>query len=145
LQACQKIPFMLEAMDSLEHNNANNITVKARAYYLTEHSQPDQGRYGFGYTITITNQGSVPVRLLDRHWLITDGTGRKQEVKGVGVIGQQPIIQPGKSYEYSSFCPLTTPYGYMEGSYGLMDEQGQAFRAEIPMFTLGIPTSRTLN
>jgi ApaG protein len=131
---------MLEAM-----TDAKDIQVQAHAYYLAEHSEPEQGRYGFGYTITITNQGSVPVQLLDRHWLITDGLGRKQEVKGVGVIGQQPVIQPGQSYEYSSFCPLTTPYGYMEGSYGMTDEQGNQFRAEIPLFTLGTPTSRTLN
>lgn len=121
-----------------------DIRVQARSYYLAEHSQPEQGRYGFGYTITITNQSTIPVQLLDRHWLITDGLGRKQEVKGVGVIGQQPVIQPGESYEYSSFCPLTTPYGYMEGSYGMIDEQGESFRAEIPMFTLGTP-ARTLN
>jgi ApaG protein len=123
----------------------NNVNVRTQAYYLATHSQPDQGRYGFGYTITIDNQGKTPVQLLDRHWLITDGIGRKQEVKGVGVIGQQPVIQPGESYQYSSFCPLTTSYGYMEGSYGMIDEQGNHFRAEIPMFTLGTPTARTLN
>jgi ApaG protein len=124
--------------------DSKNIQVQARSYYLAEHSEPTQGRFGFGYTITITNQGSVPVQLLDRHWLITDGLGRKQEVKGVGVIGQQPVIQPGQSYEYSSFCPLTTAHGYMEGSYGMADESGQQFRAEIPLFTLGSP-ERSLN
>ncbi len=121
-----------------------DIQVKAHTYYLPEHSQPEAGRYSFGYTITITNQSDVPVQLLDRHWLITDGIGRKQEVKGIGVVGQQPVIGAGERYEYSSFCPLTTPYGYMEGSYGMVDEQGNLFRAEIPMFTLGTPT-RTLN
>jgi ApaG protein len=121
-----------------------DILVEARSYYLAEHSQPEHGRFGFGYTITITNKSSVPVQLLDRHWLITDGLGRKQEVKGMGVIGQQPVIQPGESYEYSSFCPLTTPYGYMEGSYGMTDEQGNGFRTEIPLFSLGEAT-RTLN
>lgn len=122
-----------------------DISVKAHAYYLTEHSQPEQGRYSFGYTITITNQGKENVQLLDRHWLITDGIGRRQEVKGVGVVGQQPIIEPGDSYEYSSFCPLTTAYGYMEGSYGMVDDKGNQFRAEIPMFVLGEPTARSLN
>jgi ApaG protein len=124
---------------------AYNVKVQAVAFYLPEHSQPLSNRYSFGYSITITNQSAVAVQLLDRHWIITDGIGRKQEVKGVGVVGQQPVIQPGESYEYSSFCPLTTPYGYMEGSYGMIDEQGNPFRAEIPMFTLGTPTSRTLN
>jgi ApaG protein len=138
---------MLEAMNNIESKNlaTKRINVKAHAYYLAEHSQPEQGRYGFGYTITITNQSKESVQLLDRHWIITDGIGRKQEVKGVGVIGQQPVLQPGETYEYSSFCPLTTPYGYMEGSYGMADAQGQPFRAEIPMFTLGTPTTRTLN
>ncbi len=120
------------------------VLVKAHAYYLPEHSQPEQGRYSFGYTITITNQGDESVQLLDRHWLITDGLGRKQEVKGVGVIGQQPVIQPGETYEYSSFCPLTTPYGYMEGSYGLVSKESKKFRTDVPMFTLGAPV-RTLN
>jgi ApaG protein len=131
---------MLEPM-----TNAKEIHVHAHSYYLAEHSQPEQARYGFGYTITITNQSNESVQLLDRHWIITDGIGRKQEVKGVGVVGQQPVIQPGESYEYSSFCPLTTPYGYMEGTYGMVDEHGNQFRAEIPMFTLGEPTARSLN
>jgi ApaG protein len=122
-----------------------DIKVQATAFYLPEHSQPSSGRYSFGYSITITNQSDVPVQLLERHWIITDGIGRKQEVKGIGVVGQQPVIQPGESYEYSSFCPLTTPYGYMEGSYGMADEQGNQFRAEIPMFVLGKPTARSLN
>jgi ApaG protein len=123
----------------------NKVEVKVNSYYLAEHSRPEQGRYGFGYTITINNQGQTPVQLLDRHWVITDGIGRTQEVKGAGVIGEQPVIAAGQSYEYSSFCPLTTAYGYMEGSYGMVDEQGNHFRAEIPMFTLGTPTPRTLN
>jgi ApaG protein len=122
----------------------NTVTVTAHAYYLAEHSKPEESRYGFGYTITIHNQGDSVVQLLDRHWLITDGLGRKQEVKGLGVIGQQPVIQPNERYEYSSFCPLTTPYGYMEGSYGMVDNQGNHFRTEIPMFVLG-ESPRLLN
>jgi ApaG protein len=122
----------------------NSVKVIAQAYYLAEHSQPKQGEYSFGYTITITNQGDLPVQLLDRHWLITDGVGRTQEVRGLGVVGEQPVIQPKDSYQYSSFCPLTTAYGYMEGSYGMIDAQGNSFRTEIPMFTLG-QTPRTLN
>jgi ApaG protein len=122
-----------------------DVKVQATSFYLPEHSQPSSGRYAFGYSITITNQSNVPVQLLDRHWIITDGIGRKQEVKGVGVVGQQPVIQPGAKYEYSSFCPLTTPYGYMEGTYGMVDEQGNQFRTEIPMFVLGNPTARNLN
>jgi ApaG protein len=128
----------------LERMN-HDVKVQAVSFYLPEHSQPQNNRYSFGYSITITNQSSTPVQLLDRHWIITDGIGRKQEVKGVGVVGQQPIIQPGESYEYSSFCPLTTPYGYMEGTYGMVDEQGNQFRTEIPMFILGEPTARNLN
>ena len=103
------------------------VNVVAKSYYLSEHSKPQDGRFGFGYTITITNQSDTAVQLLDRHWIITDGLGRKQEVKGLGVIGQQPFIQPGESYEYSSFCPLTTPYGYMEGTYGMVDSRETIF------------------
>lgn len=121
------------------------ITITVQTYYLQEHSQPEQGKYGFGYTITIKNESNIDVQLLDRHWIITDGLGRKQEVKGIGVIGQQPTIQAGHTYEYSSFCPLTTPYGYMEGSYGMIDNQGNLFRTEIPMFVLGTPAKRNLN
>jgi ApaG protein len=122
----------------------HNIKVTTQAYYLPDHSQPDEGKYSFGYSISILNQSHLPVQLLDRHWMITDGLGRKQEVKGIGVVGQQPVIQPNESYEYSSFCPLTTPYGYMEGSYGMVDSQGNHFRTEIPMFVLGQPP-RLLN
>jgi ApaG protein len=123
----------------------HDVKVQAVSFYLPEHSEPSTNRYSFGYNITITNQSKVSVQLLDRHWIITDGIGRKQEVKGVGVVGQQPVIGPGEKYEYSSFCPLTTPYGYMEGTYGMVDEQGNGFRTEIPMFILGEPTSRSLN
>jgi ApaG protein len=129
---------MLEAMN-------HDVKVQAVSFYLPQHSEPSTNRYSFGYNITIINQSNISVQLLDRHWLITDGIGRKQEVKGVGVVGQQPVIQPGEKYEYSSFCPLTTPYGYMEGTYGMTDEQGNQFRTEIPMFILGEPTSRSLN
>jgi ApaG protein len=127
-------------------NDAHRVEVNAESFYLPEHSAPDEGRYAFGYNITITNHGDVAVQLLERHWLITDGLGRVQEVRGKGVIGEQPVIEPGAQYAYSSFCPLTTPHGFMQGHYTMLDTTtGQRFEAEVPMFVLGSLPKRELN
>lgn len=115
------------------------IEVIVTSSYVPERSQPSQGRWFFSYHIRISNSGTVPVRLLNRHWLITDAHGRVEEVRGPGVIGEQPLMAPGESFEYTSFCPLATPFGTMEGSYEMVTEDGERFWARIGRFTLSQP------
>ena len=93
------------------------VEVKVQANYVVERSQPAQGRWFFSYRIRITNQGPEPIQLLNRHWVITDAHGEVEEVRGPGVIGEQPQLETGETFEYTSFCPLATPFGTMEGSY----------------------------
>ncbi|CAN5467140.1 Co2+/Mg2+ efflux protein ApaG [soil metagenome] len=119
--------------------------VSVRSFYLPDRSQPELHRFLFGYTITISNRSTERAQLIDRHWLITDALGRTQEVRGKGVVGVQPVIGPGQSYEYSSGCPLATPYGTMRGGYGMLDGRGERFELEVPLFVLGEPEGRTLN
>ena len=97
------------------------------------------GQFGFAYTITIQNVGQVAAQLIARHWVITHASGLVEEVKGLGVVGQQPLLQPGEAFEYTSGCQLDTPVGIMRGTYQMMAEDGTAFEAEIPEFTLSIP------
>ena len=115
------------------------ITVTAAPQYVPDQSDPDAERYVFAYTITLENTGTVAAQLISRHWLITDGNSNVQEVRGLGVIGEQPLIRPGEKYEYTSGCQLDTPVGVMRGTYQMMAEDGTAFEAEIPAFTLSIP------
>lgn len=115
------------------------IAVTTRPQYLPEQSDPEEGRYVFAYTITLHNQGSVPAQLISRHWLITDANEAVQEVKGLGVIGQQPLLQPGEQFEYTSGATLETPVGTMRGSYQMVAEDGTAFEADIPEFALAVP------
>jgi ApaG protein len=119
------------------------ITVVARATYLPEQSDPARDQYVFGYTITITNSGNVTAQLISRHWLITDGEHRVQEVKGLGVVGKQPTLKPGESFEYTSGTSIPTPVGTMHGTYQMQGDDGHAFDAPIPSFTLSVP--RTLH
>ena len=119
------------------------ITVEPRASYLADDSDPAKDKYVFSYTIRITNVGDVGVTLLGRHWIITDGDHKVQEVKGVGVVGQQPALKPGESFEYTSGASLPTAVGTMRGSYQLRADDGETFDAPIPSFTLSIP--RTLH
>ncbi|MEY4730054.1 MAG: Protein ApaG [Pseudomonadota bacterium] len=116
-----------------------NIDVKALATYLADQSDEDASRYVFAYTITITNKGSVSAQLISRHWVITDADNETQEVRGLGVIGEQPKLKPGESYEYSSGSALGTPVGTMRGTYQMVAEDGTKFDAPIPEFTLSIP------
>ena len=116
-----------------------NIIVETRPEYSTEHSEPEQGRFVFIYYITIRNVGEQAAQLLSRHWIITDGNGLVEEVMGDGVIGEQPVIAPGQSHQYNSFCVLQTNVGYMEGSYRMLSEQGELFDAPIAAFTLAAP------
>jgi len=115
------------------------ISVSPRALYIAEQSDADAGRYAFAYTITSTNTGAVPARLLSRHWIITDANNLVQEVKGQGVVGAQPKLKPGESFEYTSGSMLATPVGTMRGSYQMVADDGTRFDASIPEFTLSVP------
>jgi len=115
------------------------ITVRARSTYVAEQSDEDSGRFVFAYTITITNTGTVAARLLSRHWIITDSDNRVQEVRGMGVVGEQPTLQPQESFEYTSGTAIATPVGTMRGSYQMLAEDGTSFDAPIPEFTLSVP------
>ena len=115
------------------------ISVDVVTNFVEDQSNPSDGRYVFAYTITIRNEGTVPARLLSRHWIITDANGKIQEVKGLGVVGEQPKLAPGESYEYTSGAAIATPVGTMRGSYQMLAEDGTKFDAPIPEFTLSIP------
>jgi ApaG protein len=118
---------------------AYDIRVTAESTFVAEQSDPDAGRYVFAYTIKITNRGAVPAQLVSRHWIITDAENRIQEVRGLGVVGEQPLLQPNQSFEYTSGTALATPVGTMKGSYQMVAEDGMRFDAPIPEFTLSIP------
>ena len=120
-------------------NAKNNIVVEANPFFIAEQSAPEQGRYVFAYTITITNEGTVSAKLLQRHWLITDANGKIQEVQGDGVIGEQPTLKPGDTFRYTSGAILETAVGIMQGYYTLRSDDGDDFNATIPQFTLSIP------
>ena len=116
-----------------------DITVAVKTAYLPEQSDPERSTYVFAYTITMTNTGKVPAQLVSRHWIITDADSQVQEVKGLGVVGQQPLLQPGESFEYTSGTSLTTAVGTMRGTYQMVAGDGKTFDAEIPQFTLSMP------
>jgi len=116
-----------------------SIEVKAEAVYVAEQSAPAQNRYVFAYTITLRNTGQVPARLLNRHWRITDADGKVQEVRGEGVVGEQPYLRPGEQYRYSSAAMLPTPLGTMQGSYQMLANDGEHFDAPIAPFRLSQP------
>lgn len=118
------------------------ISVDVEPFFIPEQSSPDERRWVFGYKITIANQGQAPVQLKSRYWKIIDALGRIQEVRGDGVIGEQPLIAPGQSFEYASGAPLPTATGTMHGTYQMVDAQGLWFDVEIPMFSLDAPGSR---
>src|SRR6201999_2233944 len=120
------------------------VTVTPR--FVAERSSPNNGYFFWAYTIDITNLGEQTVQLKTRHWRITDGQGRLQEVKGPGVVGEEPVLKPGESFEYTSGVPLPTPSGFMAGSYGMASVGGEAFEIAIPTFSLDSPDSgRTIN
>jgi ApaG protein len=115
------------------------IAVSAATQYLAEQSDEAAGRFVFAYTITMRNTGSVAAQLISRHWVITDAQGLVQEVRGLGVVGAQPLLQPGESYEYTSGASIATAVGTMKGSYQMVASDGTRFEAPIPEFTLSIP------
>jgi ApaG protein len=119
----------------------NKIDVEVMPAYIADQSDPGNDHYVFSYTITIRNSGSLPARLLTRHWIITDGDGMVQEVKGDGVIGLQPYLQPGENFQYTSGTFMTTPFGTMHGSYQMISDAGEKFDAVIPEFQLIAPNT----
>jgi ApaG protein len=122
-------------MTSVRHR----ISIDVETTYLDDQSEPREQRYVFAYTITIRNEGEVPAKLLTRHWIITDANGRVQEVRGDGVVGEQPYLKPGQGFRYSSGAVLETPVGTMQGSYQMIADDGAQFDAPIAAFRLAMP------
>jgi ApaG protein len=122
------------------------IEVRVKPQFLPERSSPENGYYFWAYTITLTNLGRETVQLKTRHWRITDAQGRLQEVRGAGVVGEEPVLKPGANFEYTSGVPLPTSSGFMAGSYGMVSATGEEFEIEIPPFSLDTPQrERTIN
>lgn len=125
---------------------SHKFRITVRPQFLAGQSRPDEDKFVWAYTITIENLSRLTAKLLARHWIITDGYGRKQEVKGDGVVGEQPTLAPGESFQYTSGCPLSTPSGMMVGSYEMKGHDGENFAIDIPAFSLDSPfDKRTLN
>ena len=116
-----------------------SIEVSVVPFYLDDRSEPVENRYFWGYRVTIDNQSDERVQLLSRYWQITDGSGRVEEVRGAGVVGDQPELDPGDSYQYTSGCPLSTPSGFMVGRYTMRNARGELFDVDIPAFSLDMP------
>jgi ApaG protein len=133
---------MSGSSDALYCAVTREIEVRVTPRFLEERSSPEKGQYFWSYTIEIVNRGSETVQLKSRHWRITDGMGRTQEVRGAGVVGEQPVLKPGQSFEYTSGVPLTTGSGFMVGTYGMVSAQGERFDIEIPAFSLDSPNAR---
>jgi len=117
------------------------IRVQVRSAFLPDRSSPRENEFYFAYTITISNVGETTAQLISRHWIITDSEGEVQEVKGDGVVGYQPVLEPGQSFEYTSYCPLRTNVGTMHGTYQMVRPDGEAFDARIAPFTLAVPNA----
>ncbi len=117
------------------------IRVTVQSAFLPDQSSPRQGRYAFAYRVRIANEGEAVAQLRSRHWIITDGNGEKQEVRGDGVVGEQPVLEPGEHFEYTSGCLLKTPHGTMQGSYRMFREDGSSFEARIALFSLTQPNA----
>jgi ApaG protein len=123
----------------MNNESAHNIKVKVDTAFVESQSNVDKNRYVFAYTVTIQNEGTIPAKLLTRHWVITDSNGKIQEVRGEGVVGEQPHLRPGEGFQYTSGTMLETPVGTMQGSYQMVSDDGTEFDAEIKPFTLSIP------
>ena len=126
-------------MANMDTIKAHKIAVKVATAFIESQSDAEQGRYFFAYTVTIQNEGEIPAKLLSRHWVITDSNGKVQEVRGVGVVGEQPHLRPGEGFQYTSGTMLETPVGTMSGSYQMIADDGTEFDAEIKLFTLAAP------
>jgi ApaG protein len=123
----------------MAEQNRYEVSVTTRSEYIPDQSDEDEARYVFAYTITITNTGTVPAQLISRHWIITDAENKVQEVRGLGVVGEQPLLKPNESFEYTSGTSIATPVGTMTGSYQMVAEDGVRFEAPVPEFTLSMP------
>jgi len=119
--------------------SSRKINVTVASFFVPERSEPTEKYFFFAYRVRIANEGEETAKLISREWIITDGDGNQQVVRGDGVVGEQPLLRPGESFEYTSFCPLPTEVGAMEGSYFMRSEGGEMFRAEIAAFTLAVP------
>lgn len=131
----------MPATHSISDTTTRGVRVGATAFYLPEHSNPNERRFVFGYRIVIMNEGEETVQLLTRHWIIIDGDGNREEVHGEGVVGHSPVLKPGHAVTYTSYCPLPTPWGTMEGHYEMRTEDGERFEARIGRFILSKPRS----
>lgn len=127
----------------MNNDSSYKINVKVDPFYIEDQSAPEENRYVFAYTVNIQNAGTVAAKLIARHWIITDANGKIQEVRGQGVVGEQPYLRPGEAFQYTSGAVLDTAVGTMRGSYQMVGEDGNRFNAEIPSFTLSVP--RTLH
>lgn len=125
----------------MDSKKPQRIHIEVDSEFVPDQSDMSQQRFVFAYHVTISNEGDRPAQLISRHWVITDGNERVQEVRGEGVIGEQPTINPGERFQYSSGAVLETPVGSMHGSYEMVDEQGEMFHAQIPIFTLASPNA----
>jgi ApaG protein len=117
------------------------VRVQVHSAYVPERSSPRESHYFFAYRVRVSNLGEETVQLVSRHWLITDGEGQVEHVQGPGVVGEQPVLEPGESFEYTSFCPLHTPIGSMHGTYQMVSAGGARFDAEIAPFSLAVPSA----
>jgi ApaG protein len=126
-------------MTTTSEKVTRDVRVSVRARYSVQNSDPNAQQWVFLYTITITNESAVRVQLLTRHWIITDANGEIEEVKGAGVVGKQPILEPGQNFEYTSACPLETPFGSMHGTYQMLGPHNETFDIEIAGFALRMP------
>jgi ApaG protein len=123
----------------MSNDNKYTIEIASTPEFLADQSAPENDHYVFAYTMTIRNVGDIAAQLVSRHWIITDADDEVQEVRGLGVVGHQPLLQPGESFQYTSGCALPTPVGTMRGSYQMVAEDGTHFEADIPEFTLAVP------
>ena len=133
--------FKKDASVTTSEATTRNVRVNVEARYSPDHSDPARREWFFLYTVRISNQGDETVRLLSRHWIITDASGNVEEVRGPGVVGHRPVLAPGQSFEYTSGCPLSMPFGSMRGTYQMVTERGEHFDAEISPFALSEPGS----
>ena len=122
-----------------ESQTTENVEVEVESFFLEDHSDPEENHFVFAYKIRIKNHGSQTVQLLSRHWIITDSNGKTEEVKGEGVVGEQPVLDPGEEFEYTSGSHLKTEMGTMHGGYQMVNDQGESLEVEIPCFTLSVP------
>ena len=124
----------------MSDTTTQGVRVGAAAYYLPDQSEPEEHKYLFGYNIVVSNEGDAPAQLVSRHWVIIDASGHREEVRGPGVVGQTPRLEPGQAFKYQSFCPLRTPWGTMEGTYKMRRDDGEMFDAQIGRFFLSVPS-----